>query len=495
MFKELIKQKGFLGLLVYIFFISSFSLMIPVSLKVIIDYILVEKVGSVFFILMFSLMTLVIFKFFFNLLQDIYFMSFRQSYEKYIVSSYFSKGFSPNLKQGFSDGEHLSKITSFINSFQFNLVTVIYYLGYSIAVSLLSLVLLLTQSTPIFIIVIIFLCLHWLNYIVHFRSNASENAIYLRKLSNINDFLILFSRYFPSIKIYSLEEQFKREFSYLSDQLFSSGYTRDMISSSQELIQDFLLYSSYGVIIVVLSQDAMLGNCSIGSLLMILMILQFCFEPIYRLSLVAKQASEMKAKLERLNKEIINVNNDDKYHLDTIKIKKINLINLSYFIDGVEVFKGINYTFNADNIYILKGGSGEGKSTILKIISGLITDFNGDVEYIDYNEDVVDRPLLGYMDQKHKPFRTSLNNNTSLFSTNKDINKLNLVHSISGINKLKLFDDNSESRNIIPSKLSGGEKSRLAISQALYSDSSIIILDEPTGSLDSQSEKNSLINF
>lgn len=495
MFRDMFKQKRFIGLLVYILFISSFSLMIPVVLKVIIDYILVERLESIFYIVMSSLVILTLLKFFFNLLQDLYFLSFRQRYEKSLILPFFTKGFGNNLSEHVGDGDYISKITSFVNSFQFNLVTVIYYLFYSIAVSVISLIILYTQSLPLFIITSIFLFLHWVNYVLHYNANNNEGDLFFSRLSDINDFLLSFSRYFPSVKIYSLEKEFEIEFCSLNEDLYSSGYSRDMISSSQELIQDFLLYSSYGVVVVFLSNDIMNGDCSLGTLMMILMILQFCFEPIYRLASVTKQASEMKVKLNRLNNRKFKDNaSHDLCRIET-KISRIQVSRLSYNVGGIKIIEGIDYTFYEGNIYIIKGASGEGKSTFLKLISGILSDFNGDINFYDDAGNIVSRPLLGYMDQNNVPFRTTLEKNTSMFSDNIDSNRLKWSHSIAGVSGLKSLYKNQTSEQIDPVKLSGGEKARLAISQSFYSNSNVIILDEPTGSLDSQSQKEFFENI
>ena len=97
------------------------------------------------------------------------------------------------------------------------------------------------------------------------------------------------------------------------------------------------------------------------------------------------------------------------------------------------------------------------------------------------------RHNISYIPQKTFLFDTTINENITLFQKNIDFEKLDLVKKICKINFEKKGKNTfvGESGN----KLSGGQIQRIGIARGLYRDHSILILDEPTSSLDKSTEK------
>lgn len=136
---------------------------------------------------------------------------------------------------------------------------------------------------------------------------------------------------------------------------------------------------------------------------------------------------------------------------DTLILDKINL----------EIFKG--------QIYILKGSSGIGKSSLLNIISGLTLPTAGKVEYSDsfsISYDFQDNRLIDHLDPIMNIKLTSPK------TSEKDIVR----------NLLKLLP----SRVLLTptGDLSGGERRRVSLIRAMLYDSSLVLLDEPFSGLD-----------
>jgi len=160
----------------------------------------------------------------------------------------------------------------------------------------------------------------------------------------------------------------------------------------------------------------------------------------------------------------------------------------------VKVLKNLNYTFKKGKIYSLTGPSGSGKSTLLNIISMIDRPTSGKLiinkKTINYNNSNVNDKIraqqigIVYQDDNLLSDFTALEN--------VYLSRLALVDNVAEalLSARKILKKTGLNRRLdhYPSELSGGEKQRIAISRAIINTPSIILADEPTGSLD---QKNS----
>lgn len=175
----------------------------------------------------------------------------------------------------------------------------------------------------------------------------------------------------------------------------------------------------------------------------------------------------------------------------------IRLENVSkfYYTKGVIAvgFSKVNLNFDVGEFVAITGESGSGKSTLLNVISGLDTYEEGEMyingeetsHYTEKDFEDYRRKYIGNIFQNFNLVNSyTVYQNIALVmqlngSKNKDIKKR--VNEL--IDKVGL----TEYKNTKASKLSGGQKQRVAIARALAKDTPIIIADEPTGNLDSES--------
>ncbi|MEZ0344451.1 MAG: ABC transporter ATP-binding protein [Caldimicrobium sp.] len=158
-----------------------------------------------------------------------------------------------------------------------------------------------------------------------------------------------------------------------------------------------------------------------------------------------------------------------------------------------EVLKGINLEVHRGDFLAIMGPSGGGKSTLLNIL-GLLDRADSGV-YLFEGRDVTtlsERELANLRNQKigfifqafHLvPWATALENVLlpALYSEKITEEKIERAHKL--LEKLGLADK----KNHRPSELSGGQQQRVAIARALINKPSLLLADEPTGNLDSQS--------
>lgn len=144
------------------------------------------------------------------------------------------------------------------------------------------------------------------------------------------------------------------------------------------------------------------------------------------------------------------------------------------------ILNNINIKFNDSGIYILKGKNGSGKTTLLNILSGLDLNFHGELIYLNevINQKNIDfyNSKISYFTQQNIIFDgLSVIDNLLLPFENKDIEKAKSL-----LKKVQL--EGFEKKTV--DTLSLGEKQRLCFCRILYSEKSIILLDESTENLD-----------
>jgi len=157
--------------------------------------------------------------------------------------------------------------------------------------------------------------------------------------------------------------------------------------------------------------------------------------------------------------------------------KIIELCNLYKSFENEKVIENLNYSFFSNEIVVLLGYSGVGKSTLLRIISGLDHQYQGEVRYAsDINISKIIIPIVFQSFDQLLPWYTVKKN--ILLPYKKDNNKLTLFNEIIEILDLR------DALNKYPKELSGGMKQRTAIARALLAETKVILFDEPFSSLD-----------
>ena len=171
--------------------------------------------------------------------------------------------------------------------------------------------------------------------------------------------------------------------------------------------------------------------------------------------------------------------------------------NANFSYNDKTIFKNLNLIINKNDCIGIFGESGSGKTTLIDIIMTLNKLDNGEI-FLDKillkNKDEKKRWLanISYVPQSVFLFNDKVKNNISF---EYDESKINTEKVVDCLRKTKLekFDPSYEISEG-GTNLSIGEKQRLGLARALYKDPELIILDEPTSSLDKKNEEE-IINF
>ena len=158
-------------------------------------------------------------------------------------------------------------------------------------------------------------------------------------------------------------------------------------------------------------------------------------------------------------------------------IKEIKILNLKKAFNGVTLFESLNLEFNANNITLIKGHSGKGKTTLLRLLTGLEKSDNGEILSAD-------NLSFGYsfQDVRLLPWFTVSENIAYVLNSNhlQKQEVSNLVAYL--LDNMEL----TQHAHKYPHELSGGQQQRVGLARALAVQSDVLLLDEPLTGLDNE---------
>ncbi|MFN0729919.1 ABC transporter ATP-binding protein [Polaribacter gochangensis] len=300
------------------------------------------------------------------------------------------------------------------------------------------------------------------------------------------------------IKAFNAEEQENKVFETGVEKLFqnvkkSLTATAIMTSSSTFLI-GVATTGIMGIGGYYMINDSMTS----GEFLFFTLILGFMIAPIVQMSNIGSQLTEALAGLDR-TEELMNMEAEEDDENRTIELESIegklvfDDVSFSYE-EGKEVINNISFVVPKGTVTALVGSSGSGKSTIaglsatfLNPKSGKVTIDNNDMSKVKLNSY---RKHLGVVLQDEFLFEGTIKENILFPRPNATEDELQNAVEAAYVNEFTdRFEDGLDTligeRGV---KLSGGQRQRLAIARAILANPKIIILDEATSSLDTESE-------
>jgi len=172
-------------------------------------------------------------------------------------------------------------------------------------------------------------------------------------------------------------------------------------------------------------------------------------------------------------------------------ILSLNNINFSY--GRTPVLQNLSYDFEEGNIYCIVGKSGAGKTTLLSVLSGLAAPNSGSIYYD--GSDIKDIDKYKFRSKYIGVIFQSYNLITKFTAAENVMLSMDIAGVKGGHKKAKAMellasvglDEDEANRRVL--KLSGGQQQRVAIARALSYDARIILADEPTGNLDSDTQR------
>ena len=240
------------------------------------------------------------------------------------------------------------------------------------------------------------------------------------------------------------------------------------------------------------------NSMTYGEFVSFTLFLGFMIAPIVQMSNIGSQLTEAFAGLDR-TQELMGIDEENNLKTRTISLDKIkgnitfNNISFSYD-DTTEVLRNISFEAPQGSVTALVGSSGSGKSTIAGLVTAFLNPNSGQVLIDEIDLSKVDlksfRSQLGVVLQDDFLYEGTIRENI-LFPRPK-ASEEDLLEAVEGA-YVNEFTDRFENgldtvigeRGV---KLSGGQRQRISIARALLAKPKIVILDEATSNLDTQSE-------
>ena len=254
-----------------------------------------------------------------------------------------------------------------------------------------------------------------------------------------------------------------------------------------------------GVLLIVIGGPSVLnGSMTLGDMFMYVFFIGLLAAPLVQMASIGTQVSEAFAGLDRIA-EIRAMTTEDEADADKETVKDVDgnveFQDVSFeYVPNVPVLKHVSFSADAGSTTALVGSSGSGKSTLI----GLVMAFNhpksgrvlvdgkdiANVKLRDY------RSHLGVVMQDNFLFDGTIRENIAFSkpgATEEEIQTAaHIAHCDEFVDRFeKGYDTIVGERGV---KLSGGQRQRVAIARAILADPRILILDEATSSLDSESE-------
>jgi len=300
------------------------------------------------------------------------------------------------------------------------------------------------------------------------------------------------------IKGFGAEEQENKNFEVGVDRLFqlvkkSLTATALMTSSATFLLG----FASVGIMGMG-GYNMIQGTLTVGDFLLFTLLLAFLVAPIIQMSNIGSQLTEALAGLDR-TEELMNMTPEDELGDRTITLDSLrgalqfDDVSFSYE-EGKEVIHNISFNAPAGSTIALVGSSGSGKSTIAGLSATFLTPQSGMITMDGHDLSKVKlssfRQHLGVVLQDEFLFEGTIRENILFPRPDASEDRLQQAVKAGYVDEFTdRFDDGLDTligeRGV---KLSGGQRQRIAIARAILANPKIIILDEATSNLDTESE-------
>ena len=306
------------------------------------------------------------------------------------------------------------------------------------------------------------------------------------------------------IKVMKLEQFFKKKFIPLNINSIDVIRKQNFAISLPKIFYEFLAVVSFLIIFYYMKLSY--SNNEIVPVLAIIAATAFRVLPAFSRLFQSlqglkyfKKSVENVYEVSKINSLIIEPSVDENKEINFNEA--IELKNIFFYYPGkkYEIFQNLNFSIKKKEMIGILGESGSGKSTFLDIFCGLLKPQKG--------EFFLDNKLIKSLDRSWRNNFAYVQQTTTIFDESFKANIIldrpfdkklffKIISTVKLDNFLKTLPNSIDTKlGELGSRISGGESQRIGIARALYRCPSILIMDEPTSSLDTQTENDLIENL
>lgn len=300
------------------------------------------------------------------------------------------------------------------------------------------------------------------------------------------------------VKAYTAEKREELTFARGAHKLFRN-IAKSMTGVSATTAFSSLVIGAVGVVMILVGgRSVVAGSMTLGDLFMYVLFTGLMAMPLIQFAAIGTQITEAFAGLERI-REILSMATEDEEDVRRAPLPvvrgEVEFENVSFeYNEGARVLKGVSFKAPAGSTTALVGSSGSGKSTLISLVmnfnrplSGTIRVDGKDLQSLRLRDF---RSYLGVVMQDNFLFDGTIAENIAFSNPRATREEIRNVSRIAHCEEFiegfeQKYDTIVGERGV---KLSGGQRQRIAIARAILADPKLLILDEATSSLDSESE-------
>lgn len=292
----------------------------------------------------------------------------------------------------------------------------------------------------------------------------------------------------------------------LQRQSYKIAFKRNVVSVAANILFFVAMTASYYFALAWCAYKISVGLMTVGTLAAVLQLVGKLQTPFSDLSSLIPQYFSMSASVERISEieQIADdkcVNTPEQAQNMRDSFKKIEIKNISFSYDNDLVFNNASAVINKGETVAISGISGIGKSTLFKLMLGVVPPNSGSIEIgdgtVSLKSDKSTRIIFTYVPQGNLILSGTIRDNIVFFSGIPNDGRLKECAQIADIYDviMSLPDKFDTVLGEKGTGLSEGQIQRLAIARALYNDAPVILLDEATSALDEQTEQRVISNI
>lgn len=335
------------------------------------------------------------------------------------------------------------------------------------------------------------------------RQRDSANQLMLRENARLNGLGMSTIANIESVKTSGAEDSAFERWAGFQARSLEASQTMGKLTNGLSVVPSTLASMTSVLVLIIGGLQVMHGELSLGVLVGFQSLISSFLTPISEMVNLATQTQTAQGQLVQINDVFRNeVDEQFEDREDTFDpterlagTLELRDVEFGYARTGKPLISGFNLTVAPGQRVALVGGTGSGKTTIVRLIMGLYRPWKGQVLFDGKPREAWDRTLIttsvAFVDQQIMLFEGTVRDNLTLWDTS--VRQADLIQAA----RDACIHDDITSRtggyeSVVEESgrnFSGGQRQRLEIARALVPDPSILVLDEATSALDSDTEQ------
>ena len=401
-----------------------------------------------------------------------------------------------NLPYQFFKNKSTPEVISRINDlkeFKDSFSEIIINISTNILLVFISFILLLKINIKLFIIYIIEITIYILITLIYKNKNNKHIDEILINESNYNKTLN------DSIYSYEINKNLNLnnntlkniEISYIKNDYSHKIY--DYSINFQILLKELISNLTYIISLFISTICIHKNIMTLGNFLLFNSLIYYFTEPLKNILELEPNINYLKNIYRRIN-DLLLVSSEETNKTDKIIRGNIVIKNLYYLVNEKELFSNVSFKIKYGSKFLIYGNSGNGKSTIIKILLKYLNDYKGNIFIDNKNIKDIDSNIISnsmtYVSQNNFILNDTLRNNIIYGRRINDEEYERVIH-ICNLDTLR--NSNKLRNNMIIEEdgfnISGGERQKIILARSILKDSEFIILDEALSEIGIEEEK------